>query len=580
MTTSDETIATEIAPATFTRDFFSPDINLLNHLETLMGSLDGGESCQTVELRRRGNSPTDIKLFFRGRDWLLSPAGREVQEFLKSDPAVADLKQKGTTITLRFSDDFVEETGRRLECGDIATLDASNAISGKKYAVGFAGPNTSKALHIGHLRNITIGSALAGTLAAAGADVVRQSLVGDIGRNICEAMAGLRTLYPDGIPADRKPDHLIGECYARYVQESSAGISADDAGADPAMRECRVADDLADEYMRGWLAGDTEARELWRHTRDLVLEGHRQTLERFGISIDRHDYESGSMDDVPALIDHGVRAGILRREDDGTVVYESGREEFEKMVLVRNDGFPTEHARLLGVYYRMFAEWRESRHYIDLSGTEWQPASVLHTELLHRLRPELIFDTHILLFHGMVTLRNAKMSSSEGGAPLIDDLLDQLSAVESVRDLAGTTSGTVAAGDIANILVKSFFLCRPHMKPMEFSWDLLLQADNPGWAIAHAWCDVNIPDHHAGTFDADAYRLAVIRSQDFYRNVVSAAATLSLANLASFLLHFCEDYLASPSDPRLRGVVRTVLGQGLASLEMVSIDNCRVHNRT
>lgn len=566
MTISTETIATETPSATFTRNFFSPAVNLLNHLETLMGSLEGGESCQTVELRRRGNSPADFKLFFRGRDWLLSPAGREVQEFLKSDPAVTDLRQKGTTLSLRFSDDFVEETGIRLERGDISTLDASSVIAGKKYAVGFAGPNTSKALHIGHLRNITIGSALAGTLAAAGADVIRQSLVGDIGRNICEAMAGLRTFYPDGIPADRKPDHLIGECYARYIREISAGGSADDTTADPAIRESRVADDLADDFMRRWLAGDTEARELWRHTRDLVLEGHRQTLERFGIFIDRHDYESGSMDDVPALMEHGVHAGILRREPDGTVVYESGREEFEKMVLVRNDGFPTEHARLLGVYYRMFQEWRESRHYIDLSGTEWQPASVLHTELLHRLRPELIFDTHILLFHGMVTLRNAKMSSSEGGAPLIDDLLDELSAVEQVRALAATTSGQVSADHIATMLIKSFFLCRPHMKPMEFSWDLLLQPDNPGWAIARAWCDVNNPAHRPGAFDPDAYRLAVIRSQDFHRNVAGAASTLSLANLASFLLHFCEDYLASPSDPRLRGVVRTVLQQGIRGI--------------
>lgn len=566
MTPEDATAASIEAPSA---PIITPSANILNHIEELVRSAGGGESCQTVELRRRGNAPTDVRLFFKGREWISSPAGKEFQEILAADPAVADIRPKGTTISIRFADDFIDELGKNLERGDGSTLDTSSVMAGREYAVGFAGPNTSKALHIGHLRNITIGSALAATLAAAGADVIRQSLVGDIGRNICEAMAGLRKYHPDGIPDDVKPDHLIGRCYSRYIGEYSGGSSAGTRPDDPADRESHVADDLADEYMRGWLAGDPATRELWRRTRDLVLEGHRQTLARFGITIDRHDYESDAMEDVPALMAHGVGAGIIRRESDGTIVYDSGRPEFEKMVLLRSDGFPTEHARLLGVYYRLFGGWRDRRNYIDLSGTEWQPASVLHTELLERLRPELMFGSHILLFHGMVTLGNTKMSSSEGGAPLIDELLARIDETPEIGELVRLSGGTIAAGELTAIIVKSFFLCRPHMKPMEFSWDLLMGDDNPGWIIARAWCETMKPEGASATFDPDAYRLAVIRSQDFYRTVENAVSTLSLAGLASYLLHFCEDFLASPSDPRLRGVVRTVLQRVMPALGLL-----------
>jgi len=573
MTTSYDAIAMNNRPATGAGTKFPAGANLLDHIERMIRVRGGGESCQTVELRRKGNSPVDVRIFFRGKEWLTTPAAEEFLSDLAGDAAVAGTRRKGPAISIRFTDDFIDELGGMLESGDTATLDPPEVLAGQCYAVGFAGPNTSKALHIGHLRNITIGSALASALAAAGADVIRQSLVGDIGRNICEAMAGLAIFHPDGIPADVKPDRLIGECYARYIRESSGGAASDGNSDDPAMRETMVSNDLADIYMRQLLAGDPDVRSFWRRTRDMVLDGHRQTLERFGIVIDRCDYESDAMEDIPALMEHGLRSGILRREDDGTVIYESGRAEFETMVLVRNDGFPTEHARLLGVYYRMFAEWRSGRRYIDLSGTEWQPASALHTELLQRLRPELMFGTHILLFHGMVMLRNMKMSSSEGGAPLIDDLLEQLGRVPEIRLLADSSGGTVDAGAVANILVKSFFLCRPHIKPMEFSWDLLLQEDNPGWAIARTWCMVQRPEDGEGTFDPESYRLAVIRSQDFCRNLAGVAESLSLAGPASYLLHFCEDILASSSfDPRLRGVARTVLRRGMRSLGLAGDD--------
>ncbi len=546
----------------------SPSINLLNYIEGLLASL-GGESCRTVELRRRGDSPVDVRLFFRGRDWISSPSGEEFRRILAADPAIADVRPKGVTVSIRCADRFIDDLGARLESGDISTLDTSQALAGKRYAVGFAGPNTSKALHIGHLRNITIGNALAATLGAAGADVLRQSLVGDIGRNICEAMAGLREFHPNGIPEDVKPDHAIGNCYARYVREYSRASAGDAACDDPAARETRVTDDPADEYMRRWLARDPDVHDLWCQTRDRVLEGHQRTLRRFGVLLDRHDYESDAMDDLPALVEHGVCTGILRRENDGTVLYDSGRPEFEQMVLIRNDGFPTEHARLLGVYYRLFEEWGAGRSYIDIAGTEWQPASALHTELLQRLRPELMFDTHILLFHGMVTLGNAKMSSSEGGALLIDHLLDRIDGTPAIQELAESATGAVSVEELTAIVVRSFFLCRPHIKPMEFSWDLLMGEDNPGWTIARAWCAVMGPEEE-GPFDASAYRLAVIRSQDFYRNMTGAASTLSLAGLASYLLHFCEDFLAQPADRRLRRLARTVLCHAMPSLGLIT----------
>ncbi len=542
--------------------------NLVLYLEGLMPPQSG---CQTVEMRRRDNAPVDVRFFFRDRAWLASPEGRAVVDEITALPIVAEVRAKGNAVSLRFSDAFIDDLGQRLSDGGDAGMSAAGIMAAKRYMVGFAGPNTSKALHIGHLRNVSIGNALASALRSAGATVVRQSLVGDIGRNICEAMAGYTTFHDGEDPTviGRKADHFIGECYARFIREHAAQGSEAGVG-DPIARELSNSGDRADQYMQGWLAGDPDSHVLWARIREWVMDGHERTLARFGVHIDRHDFESDAMADVPALIQEGLARGVLDREPDGTTVYRTGREEFETMILVRDDGFPTEHARLLAVYFRLLDERAHGDTYIDLAGTEWQPASQVHMELMEKIRPGQPNHGHVQLFHSMVTLKNSKVSSSAGDAVLIDDLLDQLVALDEIRRVAAIAQGAVEPDAVADIVVKSFFLCRPHMKLMEYSWDLLVQADNPGWTIARAWCHAMAPATDTGApFNADLYRLLVIRSQEYLRNVESAAVEFNLAGLASYLVHYCEEYLREPEHPRVRKLVRAVLRRALESLGLI-----------
>src|SRR6185295_14773134 len=94
---------------------------------------------------------------------------------------------------------------------------------------------------------------------ACGARVLRQSLVGDIGRNVCEAMAGYLESHAGEDPRDNgmKSDHFVGCCYTDFVQRHD---TTDDDGIDPVRRELRLHRDGADDLMTRWLAGDREAR--------------------------------------------------------------------------------------------------------------------------------------------------------------------------------------------------------------------------------------------------------------------------------------------------------------------------------
>src|SRR5258708_5499537 len=77
-------------------------------------------------------------------------------------------------------------------------IHVKTSLSGKKIMIEFAHPNTHKAFHIGHLRNITTGESIVRLLEVAGVAVIRANYQGDVGMHIAKAMYGLTMLINEG----------------------------------------------------------------------------------------------------------------------------------------------------------------------------------------------------------------------------------------------------------------------------------------------------------------------------------------------------------------------------------------------
>ena len=65
-------------------------------------------------------------------------------------------------------DGWIETTGAALEAGGSAEATLADLAAGERFSVQFWDANATKALHVGHLRNLAIGNALAAALAQAG----------------------------------------------------------------------------------------------------------------------------------------------------------------------------------------------------------------------------------------------------------------------------------------------------------------------------------------------------------------------------------------------------------------------------
>ena len=485
---------------------------------------------------------------------------------------MSSVKAKKSTISVRLADDFVRSIGRTLELGVPPLVDAADAVTAPHYLIGFLGPNTSKALHLGHLRNIIIGNALASAFVSAGASSESYSLVGDIGRNVCEAMAGYQLFHQDvdlqkvGI----KQDHFVGICYNDYLRHSSQSLEKTSADADPCLREQTPIPDHADSLLQSWRTEDASTRELWQAFRAMVENGHNETLDKLGIIVNRCYYESDHVQHAIDLIQRGLNEGMLEQLEDGTVVYDTHREEFRKIVLQRSDGFPTEHGRVLAVFHRVFIDHEMGLVHIDWNGTEWEPAQTILKKFMSSLALIPPQSLHVPVFHGMVLLEGEKMSSSLNQSPvLVDDLLDRLWQSKEIACLAESADGLVAHQTIADIVLKGFFLCEPISKHITYTWERLMdQSVNRGWLLARAWCRANSPA--TDTADdpdlAPAYRLAVVQSQGFSRALTNVICRIQPESLIRYLIHFCDSYLAAAPSRRLNNVALTILEVALQSL--------------
>src|SRR5882672_6909117 len=316
------------------------DINLFDYFDEAGG---GGEAQSHWALRApyRPHDRFDLMLVPRVEGWREDHASRGALEEIEGLSWVEAVEHDGGQVWLRLDDDWVAQRGTALEEGEENVSGCGDVAGGKRFALNFWDANSTKALHIGHLRNLALGNSLGAALTAAGGEVERRSIICDVGRSMGEAMAGVvrSGKYPQ-MSAENgvKSDHFVGYCYADYVRNgASLGLDSDHP-ADSLTREVDVQDDSADELLQRVLNGDQSALELWSQTRAWVISGQRKTLARLGIYFDRVFFESDFLPEVVELTELGLQEETLERRADGTVIYLTGREELEEMPLVRSDG--------------------------------------------------------------------------------------------------------------------------------------------------------------------------------------------------------------------------------------------------
>ena len=291
--------------------------------------------------------------------------------------------------------------------------------------IEYSSPNTNKPLHLGHVRNNLLGSALARIVEANGNKVVKTNIVNDRGIHICKSMLAWLKWGNGETPesSGKKGDHLIGDYYVafdKHYREEVKQLVAQGMDEETAKQEAPLIKE-AHEMLVKWERNDSEVRALWRKMNEWVYAGFDETYKMMGVSFDKIYYESDTYLEGKEKVIEGLQKGLFYRRDDGSVWADLTSEGLDEKLLLRSDGTSVYMTQDIGTAKLRFQDFPIDKM-IYVVGNEqnyhFQVLSILLDKLGFKWGKDLVHFSY-----GMVELPNGKMKSREGTVVDADDLM-------------------------------------------------------------------------------------------------------------------------------------------------------------
>jgi arginyl-tRNA synthetase len=283
----------------------------------------------------------------------------------------------------------------------------------------YPSPNTNKPLHLGHLRNMLIGSATANICEAAGHKVVRTNLYNDRGIGTCQSMLAYMRWGENSTPESlgMRSDQFVGHWYVRFKQEANK-----DAGLEEEARE----------LLRRWEAGDLQVRKVWEQLNRWTYQGYEATFKRLQLVWDATYHESDIYQEGKRVVEEGLAKGVFMRDEKDNVVADLGA--LGTKVLLRADNttvYMTQDLYLaklrqeeFGADAQVYVVGEEQKLHFQQLFKTLQLLGYPHTDKLHHL------------WYGLISLPEGRMKSREGTVVDAEDLLDEMEelAAKAVRE--------------------------------------------------------------------------------------------------------------------------------------------------
>ena len=184
-------------------------------------------------------------------------------------------------------------------------LGVAKAGSTRRIVIDFGSPNVAKPMHVGHIRSIVLGDALARIARFLGHEVIRDNHIGDWGTQFGMVIWGWKNLL-DRQSLARDPLAEIVRIYKETNQR---------AASDPQVREaCR-------RELVKLQAGDRENLDIWNECVAFSMQDFEHVYKLLDIHYDIQCGESFYNDRLPATVDRLLKSGIAEISEGAVVVF-------------------------------------------------------------------------------------------------------------------------------------------------------------------------------------------------------------------------------------------------------------------
>lgn len=280
--------------------------------------------------------------------------------------------------------------------------------AGKKVLIEYANLNTHKEVHVGHLRNMSLGAAVANILGANGYSVTPVSYINDLGSNVAKCLWGMKKFHDGEEPEPGERLNFLGSIYS----EATAALE----GNDEWKAEVSAIQHELENGEGEWVA-------LWKKTQKWSMDNLRAEFDAFGLVLDKIYLEHDFIDETHEIVNKLLTEGIAKMSQ-GAVIVDLEGEKLGVNVLRKTDGTLLYNAKDLALAFHKEADYKADRsiYVIDVR------QSLAMKQLAATLK-RMEFPREILhLGYEFVTLPEGAMSSRKGNIVRWSDLREAMHA--------------------------------------------------------------------------------------------------------------------------------------------------------
>jgi len=378
----------------------------------------------------------------------------------------------------------------------------------ERVMVEFSQPNTHKEFHVGHLRNVVLGNALANLFEFCGFEVLRANYYGDHGIHVAKALWG--HLHSDLLA---EAEALLGEPIPRSVYARVERLLA--SRCDNArLEDIRAAAEKgAAQILQQLDDSSSDVYGLWRSTRQEDLDVFEGIYTELGVRFDLEFYESEVEKLTPAIVDELLESGVAIIETEGEYAGTAavdfsahGEPGLGRIVLRRSDGTTLYQTKELALAKVKFDDYKVDRS-LYVVGSE-QSLYFQQVFAILKLWGFAAAGKCRHVSYELVQLAGGKMSSREGTVVPYREFIKKAKelALSLAKERGISSTPEKVAGQVALGAVKYAFLRVDTSKQILFDWELALSFDgNAGPYLQYAFARSN---KLLADFNPDAPRLA------------------------------------------------------------------------
>ena len=221
-------------------------------------------------------------------------------------------------INFKLRQTFVER--QTLEVSRDQRFGVSETESPRRVVIDFGSPNVAKPMHVGHIRSMVLGDALARVAKFLGHEVIRDNHIGDWGTQFGMVIWGWKNRL-DRQALQRGP---LAEIVRVYKETNEL------AGTDPDVREaCR-------RELVKLQAGEKQNTDIWNECVAFSMQDFDRVYKLLDIHYDLQCGESFYNDRLPGVVDRLLKGGIAEISEGAVVVFfRDDRELADKPLIIR-----------------------------------------------------------------------------------------------------------------------------------------------------------------------------------------------------------------------------------------------------